>query len=323
LRYMEDTRKTLFEHSDKILGKLQLLSVYFEDELVIRIYIRSQVIHKLFESNPELDINKLDLFHIQFTESIIALLKKIKQNNEKTVSSIQDELQLNTELVAKISSTMRSEENFELGQAKQTQKINQSLSGLYQNLSGYSAEIPIAKNISEFSARYARDFFQEIPEALFRELTEFEPDMVYRNGYAIIEKKLLGSQCRNDFKNLFVCGLKAGGQMLEVYKILQRNEYFIFMQSRNLFQHCSKEQLDRVGLIDMRSRKARLIQELKDKNSTLAAQAEAAKTNIPSAVRDLLKEYHTKISGIDFLDLIDDYDVQANILKTMLNTDLM
>ena len=57
----------ILRESTRLLNKLHLLSAFFEDEIVYKIYLRTQVIHRLYETNPELDINKLELFHVQFT----------------------------------------------------------------------------------------------------------------------------------------------------------------------------------------------------------------------------------------------------------------
>jgi hypothetical protein len=44
---------------------------------------------------------------------------------------------------------------------------------------------------------------------------------------------------------------------------------------------------------------------------------------MPGEIKALLSETYKKISEIDFLNNISSADVQANILKTMLNTDMM
>src|SRR5690349_14564643 len=100
---MEDNLARILNDSNKTISKLQLLSAFFEEEIIYKIYLRSQVVHKLFETNPELDINKLELFHLQYTATAIELLKKIKTSNERNVSLIFDEIQINKELIDKIN----------------------------------------------------------------------------------------------------------------------------------------------------------------------------------------------------------------------------
>lgn len=318
---MDDNHKQILSESNRILSKLQILATFFEDDVIYRIYVRSQVLHKLFETNPELDINKLQLFHLQFTESVLELLRRIKRTNEQNVSLIRDEIQLNKDLVRKLTDAMRTEESFAMGKQKQEQKVSQALEKLYGNLSGLSSDIPFGRNMAAFGGRYSKDFFLEIGEGLFYELTAFEPEDVYRNGYAIIEKKLMGLQCKAGFSNIFHCGLKAGEQLLEVYRMATEEVWFIYYTARNLFLICDPEKLAGLDPGDGLSKRARVVEELQAKNIMLEQQSVKAKTQIPAGIVQLLEEYHDKVNSMDFMDFMDDFDVQANILKAMLNTE--
>ena len=318
---MDENQKKLFADSNRIIEKLRLLSVFFEDELIVKILIRTQVIHKLFESNPELDSNKLLLFHLQFTESIIELLRKIKTNNEKAVVAIKDEIELNKELMTNLSNALRVEESFDYNKQLQEEQVGKAIFKLYQNLSDHSKENPFPKTIQQFSSKYAKDFFKEITAQLFFELLEFEIGQVYKNGYGVIDKKLLGLQCRYEFKNTFVGGLKDDDRSLELYKILNEEIYFIFYPSKNTFLSVDITKLSEVNLATPVSKKGKILQELEKKTDDLQESIPKVKIRIPKEVTKLLAEYHQKIEKIDFLDLIDDYDIQANILKAMLNTD--
>lgn len=320
---MDDNQKKILSESQKIISKLQILATFFEDEVIYKIYVRSQVIQKLFEANPELDINKLQLFHLQFTESVLELLRRIKKTNEKSVSLIFDEIELNKELAVKLTDAMRTDESFDSGKIKQAQEMNESLDRLYQNLSDLSVDHPFQKSITIFGARYSKEFFFEISEGLFYELTEYKPEIVYKNGYAIIEKKLMGLQCRYHFNNFFYCGLKAGNLLLEVYRMVDEAVYFIFYPGKNLFLICDFEKIKDIDPTQVLSKKAKVVQDLNDKNIMLEHQVAGTKTQIPPEIRKLLHDYYEKVNGMDFMDFMDDFDVQANILKTMLNTESM
>ncbi len=320
---MDDNHRKILEESKKIISKLQILSTFFEDEVIYKIYVRSQVIQKLFETNPELDINKLQLFHLQFTESVLELLRRIKKANEKSVSLIFDEIQLNKELIGKLSDAMRGEEDYEFGRQKQAKEMNESLKRLYENLSDLSKDLPFVQTISIFGARYSRDFFIEISEELFYDLITYKPEEVYQNGYAIIEKKLMGLQCRHHFDNFLYCGLKAGSRLLEVYRMVAEEVYFIYYAGKNLLLDFDFEKIKDIDPSQVLSKKARVVQELNDKNLDLEQQIAGTKTLIPDDIRKLLNDYYEKVNGMDFMDFMDDFDVQANILKTMLNTERM
>ncbi len=317
---MDENRLGILNESTNIISKLHLYSAFFEDEIIYKIYLRSQVIHQLFESNSELDINKLDLFHIQFTASVIDLLKKIKKANEKNVSLLYHEIQLNQELIDKLDDSIYTEENYNNDKQRQSLKINNSLRKLYQVLSEDSTEYPFSKNINTFSSRYSQDFFFDISPEILLELISYQAEEVYTNAYALIERKLMGVLCKYDFRTDFVCGLKSGDSIVEIYKFIETGRHFLFYPSRNLFLFCDISQISDIRSNTL-SKKERIIHELKDKNDQLESRAGVLKSAMPAEIRKLLSDHYKKISDIDFLQNISNFDVQANILKTMLNTD--
>lgn len=319
---MDERHSNILKASRTEISRLQLLSVFFEEEALYKIYLRSQVIHQMFENNEDLDIDKLEIFHVQFTASLIELLRKIKKSNEKNVSLIYDEITLNKELIEKMSSSVFNQKNFDLDKQQQSLKVNQSLRKLFQVLSDHTEEFPFSKNINSFSSRYASDFYFDITSEQLGMLIDFDAKDMYMDTHASIQRKLMGQLCKYDFKTAFYCGLKSGQLIIEVYKFLEQDKYFLFFPSRNLFLFCELSELKGIDFSNNQSEKGRIIQELSYKNDTLASSASALKTYIPPEIIDLLKENYHKISDINFLDHLNNYDVQANILKAMLKTDL-
>lgn len=320
---MDDNRANILRESNKIISKLQLQANFFEDEIVYKIYLRSQVVHKLFENNTELDVNKLELFHLQFTATVVDLLKKIKKTNEQNVSLIYDEIQLNRELIEKLNSDAISEANFNADKQRQANKISISLRKLYQVLSEDSREYPFSSNIDAFSVLYAADFFVPVAPELMNELIQYKLEEVYTNPHATIHRKLLGQLCKYEFKIAFMHGIKAGSVNAELYKFLDIDKHFLFFPSRNLFLFCDYNKFEGVDFSSLLSKKGRIIQELTYKNSDLESRAGSIKTHIPDQIRNLLNDYQEKIGDVNFLKDMSSFDVQANILKTMLNTDSM
>ena len=317
---MDENLLHILNDSIKTISKLQLLSVFFEDEMIYKIYLRTQVIHQLFENNRELDINKLELFHVQFTQTVLDLLRKVKQGNEQNVNLLYEEIQINRDLIDKLGSSGNTEAGYNLDKQRQALKLNLSLRKLYQVLSEDSQEYPYAKNLGAFSARYGPDFFFEITPELFNRLIEYNPAEVYSNAYATIQRKLLGQLNKNDFRTEFFCGLKAGSQVIEVYKFSETDRYFLYLSTGNLFLFLDPAALAGVETENTLSRKTRLVRELSDKNARLESNIAATKAFIPVPLKNLLSEYYRKISDIDFLHR-SDFEMQANILRTMLNTD--
>ena len=320
---MEDNLAHILNDSKKTITKLQLLATFFEDEIIYKIYLRSQVVHKLFETNETLDINKLELFHLQYTASVIELLRKIKSDNERNVELLFNEIQINKDLIEKLNSSVFSEKNFNLDKQKQSLKINLSLRKLFQTLSDDTDENPFSRNINAFASRYAQDFYHDIPPQAMDSLAELDPAKIYRNNHASIEKKLMGWLCKREFRTEFYAGLKAGYQTLELYKFLDEEKYFLYVPAKNFFLFCELAAITEVDWNNNLSKKGRLIAELTDKNFQLNNKASIEKTALPPKIKEVLADYSEKIEDADFLQTIGNYDVQTNILRTMLNTDII
>lgn len=319
---MDEYRLNILKKSSAEINRLQLLSVFFDDEVIYKIYLRSQVIHQLFANNEELEIEKLDLFHLQFTDSVIELLRKIKKSNEKNVSLIYDEIDLNEELIDRMAGSLIDQKNFQQDKQKQSLKINLSLRKLFSVLSELSSDFPFSKNINVFSSRYANDFYFDLTTDQFSKLIDFQGKQLYTNVYATIEKKLMGKLCKNDFRTEFYIGLKSGEMVVEVYKFLDEDYYYLFFPSRNLFLFCDLTILKDLDMTNNLSERERIVQELQYKNDKLKSNAAVLKTAIPNDVVHLLEDSYGKISDINFLNHLNNFDVQSNILKTMLKTDL-
>ena len=321
---MDERRKSVLSESVRILSKLQILAAFFSDDVIYNIYLRSQVIHQLFEQNSELDINKLELFHIQFTDTLIDLLKKIKTTNEKNVILLFNEIDLNRDVINRLEADKLTKADFDVQKQRQALKVNTSLRRLYEVLSGYSNEYPYSKNINAFSARFSPSFYHAVTEDVLARLTSYAPAEVYDTAHAVIQRKLMGQLCKYDFKTEFFCGLKAGSLIMEVFKFTEASIYFLYYSSRNLFLLCDAAEMEMINTAaSMQTHANSLVYELKNKNDQLQSRATLVKTLIPPEVKQLLAEHYKKISDIGFLQNISNFDAQANILKTMLNTDLM
>jgi hypothetical protein len=320
---MDENRLNILNGSNRMLSKLQLLSVFFEDELIYKLYLRTQVIHKLFETNPEIDINKLELFHVQFTTSLVDLLRKIKKNNENNVSLVLDEIQLTKEMVDQMDDSALTEQDFKIDKQRQALKVNLSLRKLYQVLSDNSTDYPFSKNINAFSLRYGADFFYNITPELYNELVQYNYNDTYHNTNAIIQRKLMGILLKREFRTEFYCGLKAGNLILEVYKFMDEDRHFLFSPANNLFLFCDVTKLSGIENNSNLSKKEKLAHELQDKIDKLQSDVVTMKSYMPPEINTLLAENYKKIADINFLQSLSDVDVQANILKAMLNTDII
>ena len=96
---MDDEVAIIMSQSRRRLTRLKLLSNFFENIDVISVYIKTDIIHKLFEENKTLDYNKLELFHLQYTDSLIELLTKIKKKKENDLLAVINEININNQYI--------------------------------------------------------------------------------------------------------------------------------------------------------------------------------------------------------------------------------
>ena len=133
----------------------------------------------------------------------------------------------------------------------------------------------------------------------------------------------MGLLCKYDFKTEFFCGLKAGSLMMEVYKFVDADRYYLFSPARNLFLFCDMTNIIGIDWSNTLSKNERIIQELNDKNDKLNANVQAKKAYWPNDIKSILNDTYKKVSEIDFLNNQSNADIQANILRTMLDTDIL
>jgi len=133
----------------------------------------------------------------------------------------------------------------------------------------------------------------------------------------------MGLLCKYGFKTEFFCGLKAGSLMMEVYKFVDVDRYYLFAPSRNLFLFCDITKITGIDWSNTLSKNERIIQELNDKNDKLKASVHVMKAYMPNDIKAILNDTYKKVSEIDFLNNLSNADIQANILRTMLDTDIL
>jgi hypothetical protein len=104
---------------------------------------------------------------------------------------------------------------------------------------------------------------------------------------------------------------------------MNADRYFLYAPSDSLFVFLDVAKIANIDFSTNLSKKEKLMHELKDKNDKLEGNAAAMKSFMPPEIKNLLADDYKKISDINFLENISNIDVQANILKSMLNTDLI
>lgn len=197
---MGDDAATILSQSKRRLTKLKLLANFFEHIDIISIYIKTDIIHNLFQENTALDYSKLELFHLQYTDSLIELLTKIKRQKENDMLTVINEIGINKKYISGFEE--RRVDSFQTDRKMYSGVFSQHLKTLYKDL---TEDVFTANwdNVLYFHKKYAQEFYRtEADESLLK--SESFPAYQYLD-YSI-ERKLLGRLNIQGFKVRFVCG---------------------------------------------------------------------------------------------------------------------
>lgn len=309
VQIMNDSRKKLL--------RLKVLSNFFNHPDFIKILIRTKIIHSLFEKNTSLDSNKLELFHLQYTVTLIELFKKLKKNKEQQYLLLSDEIYINDEFISKIEATI-GVDDFANRITSHSKIMSLKIEQLY-NMFAANDKAPFDwKESLKFSTAFKAQYYREISQEKYEELVCFDREM-YQNSHSKFEKKLLGRLNILKFKVKFLCGLVCKNEFIEVFEFRDSNDLFFFVGNNKSFFFLNEEDRKDVDVSKNSSNKNQIIEELKAKNKVLNKKLSTVKTELTNEVQAVLKEYLEKISSVDFLEELQNVDEQTNILKAMLN----
>ncbi|MBF6645934.1 hypothetical protein [Chryseobacterium indologenes] len=282
---------------------------------MISIYIKTDIIHNLFQENTTLDYNKLELFHLQYTDSLIELLTKIKRQKENDMLAVINEIDINNKYISGFEE--RRVDSFETDRKMYSGIFSQHLKTVYKDL---TEDIFTANwdNVLYFHKKYAQEFYRtDVDESLLK--TGNFPAYQYKD-YSI-ERKLLGRLNIQSFKVRFVCGYLIGTHDYELFKIFQSDDYFVFSVDERKLYLFDKD-LDQLDISENQSNQTTIIDQLKRKNEQLESSMNERKRIVPPEVEGVLKDYLRNLENIDIMSKIFDFNEETNILRAMLNLNL-
>jgi hypothetical protein len=310
----------IIKDSNKRLQTLQIVSNFFNSKDLINVVIKTKIIHNLFQKNRSLDCNKLELFHLQFTDSVIELFQKLKKSKEQQYLLVSDEIQINEEIIAKLKTEV-GKSDFPEKAKIHAQEMSKKIQHLYQMFVTDKLELFSWNEIMSFSNSIQSKYYREISVEQYGQLMLVDRN-VYQNKNAIFEKKLLGRLNILQFRIKFLCGLVCNHQVIEVYEFRDSNDKFIFVGNDKSFYFLESENAKGIDLSKNSSTKNEVLFELKSKNTNLKTSLETIKTSLSETVKQVLKDYLDKISSTNFTNDLHNVDEQTNILKTMLNINI-
>lgn len=319
---IQEHSKSILSNSEKRLLALKLLANFFKHHDLLAVYVKTKVIHGLFDSNSTLDINKLELFHVQYTDTLIGLFQKLKKSKEVQYNLLSNEYYLNQDIIAKLESE-RGDDSW-LSETKiHAQYMSRKLEQLYQILAFGDRTKPFSwSEVTAFTAQKWTEFYRPVSDAQWRQLTSVPLKKSYANQYITIESRLLTRLSNLNFKIKFRCGLSNNNNIIEIFEFRDSNDLFAATHTDRQFFLLSAEQVAGIDLSRNKSSKNQIIAQLQASNASIKEQLATVKTSVAPDVAAVLASYLEKISDIRFLDDLQNVDEQTNILRAMLNINI-
>ncbi|WP_345990580.1 hypothetical protein AAEU33_01165 [Chryseobacterium sp. Chry.R1] len=312
---MNDEAVTILSQSKRRLTKLKLLANFFENVNIISIYIKTDIIHNLFNENKTLDFQKLELFHLQYTDSLIELLTKIKKKKENDLLAVINEIDINNQYISAFEE--RKVDSFEIDRKMYSGIFSTHLKNLYKDLTEDKFTLNW-NDVLYFHKKYATEFYRtEADESKLK----LHPVPSYQYNDYFIERKLLGKLNIQNFKVRFMCGYRIDRNEYELFRIFQLDEHFIFnIEEKRLY--LIDDELAYLNTAENESNQIVIINQLKRKNQELEESIGERKRTLPEDVESVLKDYLRNLENVDIMSKIFDVNEETNILRAMLNLNL-
>lgn len=316
-----DQDKEILKNSKKRLQKLKLLSKFFEKADLINIIIKTELIQSYFDTTSKngLDINKLELFHLQYTDSLIVLLEKIKKQKEANILALYKEIDANEDYIESYSALNRNVKNFALDKKYQNALMSDFLRAFYYNLTDKRVDLNIA-SVRQLSNDYAMEYYRKTSKIEF--LLSLPNTKYYEYENNDIERKLIGKLNASNFRVRFVCGYNVSNQIFELYKITDNDEDFIWNLQTNEFYFLAADIAKLLDTSANISSNKSIIDDLLHRNKELEERLEVMKKELPEDITDLLQKYRETLDKQEIINQVINVDEEMSILNSMLNLNL-
>jgi hypothetical protein len=313
---VNDDAVNILSQSKRRLTKLKLLANFFENADIISIYIKTDVIHNLFQGNKELDYSKLELFHLQYTDSLIELLTKIKRKKENEMLAVINEIDVNNKYISGFEE--KRIDGFETDRKMYSSIFSNQLKNLYNDLTEDKFRLNW-DNVLYFHKKYATEFYRSNVD---EELLKYGSFPAYQYMEYQIERKLLGRLNIQSFKVRFVCGYVIAGNEYELFKVFQSDDHFIFDIEGKKMYLMDPEKMEKIDITPNESNQGTIVNQLKRKNEQLEESMNERKKVLPEQVIGVLQDYIKNLENTDVMSKIFDINEETNILRAMLNLNL-
>lgn len=307
--YDLDKNIEILKNSKSKLVELEKMNNFFKILDLSSVLINTGLIISYFESNIEReDLGKLELFNLQYTDSLLELLRKVKSNKEREIASVT--IKYNRFIYEQkrlVYNNPNLDEEFII--SKKLHELEISL--LFENFFNNIEYKDFSKLIS-FHKKYSSRYFYNIDEN-DKKFIENENIKYYTRFNTKIDSELLELVANKKFKIKLAYGFNSKETSFELFTIENSDIVFLWNINKKCF-YISQSNFYSFG--EMLNSVQTKIENYSGK---LQSSINEIMKDIPKEVNKLINKYNKVLEDIIYNSESYDTKEEENILKAMLD----
>ena len=307
--YDLDKNIEILKNSKSKLVELEKMNDFFKILDLSSVLINTSLIISYFESNIEReDLGKLELFNLQYTDSLLELLRKVKSNKEREIASVT--IKYNRfiyEQKRMVYNNPNLDEEFVISKKLHELEISLLFENFFNNI-----EYKDFNKLISFHKKYSSRYFYNIDED-DKKFIENENIKYYTRFNTKIDSELLEIVANNKFKIKLAYGFNSKDTSFELFIVENSDIVFLWNINKNTF-YISQSNFYSFGemLNSTQTKIENYYGKLQDSINEILK-------DIPKGVNKLISKYNKVLEDIIYNDKYYDIKEEENILKAMLD----
>ena len=307
--YDLDKNIEILKNSKSKLVELEKMNDFFKTLDLSSVLINTSLIISYFESNIEReDLGKLELFNLQYTDSLLELLRKVKSNKEREIASVT--IKYNRFIYEQkriVYNNPNLDEEFVISKKLHELEISLLFENFFDNI-----EYKDFNKLISFHKKYSSRYFYNIDED-DKKFIESEKVKYYTRFNTKIDSELLELVANKKFKIKLAYGFNSKETSFELFIIEDSDIVFLWNINKKCF-YISQSNFYSFG--EMLNSAQTKIENYYGK---LQSSINEIMKDIPKEVNKLINKYNKVLEDIIYNSESYDTKEEENILKAMLD----
>ena len=307
--YDLDKNIEILKNSKSKLVELDKMNNFFKILDLSSVLINTSLIISYFESNIEReDLGKLELFNLQYTDSLLELLRKVKSNKEREIAGVTVKYnRFIYEQKRLVYNNQNLDEEFVISKKLHELEISILFENFFNNI-----EYKDFNKLISFHKKYSSRYFYNIDED-DKKFIESENIKYYTRFNTKIDSELLELVANKKFKIKLSYGFNSKETSFELFTIEDSDIVFLWNINKKCF-YISQSNFYSFGEM-LNSVQTKI----ENYSGELQSSINEIMKDIPKEVNKLINKYNKVLEDIIYNSESYDTKEEENILKAMLD----